>query len=391
MITSKLKLILNDIKRNKLNILFVILMSLVMVVVIVGISVYLEIAKMWEKTVENNYLFNVISISSEDGVESIRDSLKDNEHVKDVFSFYTFRAYGIMEDYVNDNVDGSIRIVGTVAGTKKIIYGRDLGEGENDMICPNYMLPGSYGYDNKGYNLEYTIDLKDKIGENIKINYVGEGEVNFKLVGVYDRSYDYSGANECYVTHDTLRNLNKMYQKDYEEDTTSINVLLDDIDNASIVMNNYKGVSYVALTTIKKDIGNKVLKITMIGGILLLGVLLVFCYFIYERKIIRESRNIGILKVCGYGNKEIKRMNVLENVYLSIVAIVIGTIISMIVLRYIPLKFFTNNECLSLLTFKLNIGVVLITILVIVLLVFMTTIYAIRNIDYLDINEVIYD
>ena len=100
---------------------------LINIAIIVGFSSYKSLFSFWNDWLDKSYQFNLVNINSgSEDVISIADSLKDNEFVRDVFFNDEYYLSGIASDFVDKNIDGNIKIIGTIPKTKKIIYGQDL-------------------------------------------------------------------------------------------------------------------------------------------------------------------------------------------------------------------------------------------------------------------------
>ena len=384
-------LALNRVKKNKMNIIYVILLVLISLVMIVGFSFYKSLVSFWEDSTEKAYDFNLVSIySGKADIPAIVDELSKNEKVLDTFYYDEFSSVGIFEEFKKENVNGEVRLVGTIPNTKKIKYGKDLSDNENGIICPDNFLPDSQIYYGN-YDVKNIINLESYLNKKIKFKFIGQYDTSLELVGIFDSKYDYSSPNVCYVNHSTLRRLNNKYQPYLSKDTQQAFILFDDIKEADEILKKYKGIEYVPAKIIKKELGNKIIAITSISSCIVLVVFFVFSYFLNSRKVINESKNIGIFKVCGYNDKEIKKIFYAENIILFLMAIIISIIISNYIIYKIPLWFFSKDPYLSLMNANLNYHIIIITILLNIFIIIVSTKFGVKKIENLDINEVIYD
>lgn len=389
--SSLLFLAINRIKKNKMNIIYVILSILIFLVMTVGFSFYKSLVSFWKDTTEKAYDFNLVSIySGTADIPAIIDDLSKNENVLDTFYYNEFSSVGVFEEFKNKNINGEVRLVGTIPNTKKIKYGEDLSVNKNGIICPDNFLPDSLIYYGN-YDINNIINLKSYLNKKISFKFIGQYNTSLELVGIFDSRYDYSSPNVCYVNHSTLKMLNNKYQSNLGEDTKQAFILFKDIKKASEILKKYEGIEYMPVKIIKKDLGNKILTITSIISGIILFIFFVFSYFLNNRKIIKESKNIGIFKVCGYEDKEIKKIFYTENILLFFIAIIISIIISSYVIYNIPLWFFSKNPYLSLMNVRIDYQIILITILINIFIIIISTNLGLKKIENIDINEVIYD
>lgn len=390
-INSILNLSIKNLKRNKSNLLFGFIIIILGITTIVGFSFYKSLLSFWDDSTNKSYDFNLVSIfSGIEDIELIAEDLRENEHVRDVFYYNEFSSVGIFEEYISEKMNGEVRLVGTIPDTKKIIYGEDLSENYGEIICPSNFQPDSMIYYGN-YDSANNIDLKNKIGENISFKFIGEFDVSLKLTGVFDSSYDYSSPNICYVSHTTLKNLNRKYQSSISGEIYDAFILFDNIENADSVLGKYKNIEYIPAKTIKKEIGDKVLFVTKVSSVLLTIILFSFCYFLFYRKIIKEYKNIGILKISGYSDVDIKKIFYFENIIILIVSLIFAIVFSKYILSHISLWFFKNDPYLSLMTINIKICVIIIDILLSIIVICISTNLNLKRIDDMDIMEIIYD
>lgn len=386
-----IKLILNNFKRNKENLIFIAIVLILNLVIIIGLSYYLSIIRFWEDWTKKAYDFNMIIIPPIS--DSTKSELLNNKHVRDVFSYPEYQTYGIFTDFKTSTYNGEVQLIGTIPNTKKILYGSDLSlDNDNEMICPSNFFPDSSIYIGN-YNAFKNIDLRPYLNKNINIDYVGlkDSKISLKLVGIFDGSYDYSYPNFCYTSHSTLKNLNSVYQPDLKGDDFGVFVLLDDISNAKEVLNEYNISSYTVVKRIKTEEGDKLIQIIAIISLVLLLIIFIICYLINSRRIVKNYRNIGLLKVCGYSKKDINKIFYFENIICLFISFVIGIIVSCIIMANFPDIFLVKEPFLSLMHTDVNIIVILLEIFIISLIVILSTKISLNKIEKIDVTEIIYE
>lgn len=383
-----LKLVLINFKKNKINILFILLMFLLSVSMISGLSFYKNIVDMWNDNIKKSYDFNLVNITGDDNLVLLADNIKNNEHVTDVFYGGEFISYAYSDKFKNDNLDGNISLIGTISGTKKIKYGSDL-KNDYDLICPSIFFPDSKAYSGK-YNRNNIIDLKNFIGDSIILKYIDKYDVTFNLVGIFDSSYDYSLVDTCYISHETMDKLNTKYQNDVVN-KNSLFVLLDDINNLNKVFDKYHGLEITKVKTIDTEVGDTILFISSIVILILMILTIFLTYYITERRILNERKNIAIYKICGFSNKIIKKIFYFENFIILFISLIMSILISYIIINKLVYIFLENDPYLSLMNLKVVWYIVILDIVNTFIIIFISTKLSLKKIDNLDIMELIYE
>ncbi|MCX4364480.1 MAG: FtsX-like permease family protein [Bacilli bacterium] len=379
------KIVINNIKRNKSNFFFVILLIMLNVTVIVGFSYYNSLISFWSSMTEKSYDFNIAYINSSKRL----NEAKENPHVLDIFSFAEYNEFGVFSDLVTEALDGSARLIGGIPNIKKIVSGSDLTIGEDEIICPNNFYPDSNIYSG-GFDKNKIVNLEKYIGEKIKIRYLDEYDIELKLAGVFDASSDFSYPDACYVNHSTLKKLNLQYQSKKAEKDGFL-VFLDDIDNINDVFSNLDESSYVRTTQLDTEAGNNVLRVISIAGVILIVIFILFCYAISSRRVVKEAKNIGILKVCGYKDTEIKKIFYLENIILAIISYVLSFVISVILIKNISALFLQTDPILYNMNVHISLTILVFEILITLISLFLSTCLSLKTIDSLDLGEIIND
>lgn len=374
---------------NKINILFIALLTILGTVCLFGFSYYSGINSYWTKTLNNSYDYDLVLVNYDENIlskDDVKTEIFKNNSVKDVFFYNEFMWWGQLPQYNNKFFDGQIHMVGTVANTKKIITGNDLSSNKYEIICPNNFFPGTIM--NNNYNIKNTIDLSDKVGSTIEIAYLGQELIEFKLIGLFDISYDFTEPNYCYVNHETLNELNDIYQPELDLGDYFF-VLLNDIDKQNN-LSNYDGVSdIIQVKTLKKDVGNKVLAITGFSVGILIIISVVLGSLIFTRRLMSEYKNIGIMMLVGYTNKDIKNLKYIEVIYITLISFCLSILFAYLIARNYVNMFLWNDPQLSLISINITTLSILITLSLISITMIGTTFIVLKKIDELEVCEVI--
>lgn len=385
--------ILKKTLKNKLNYIIILLIVLLGSTILIGSSYYLGILKFWNDFTTKSYDFNLLMVFTYDNVdkETFKNKLRNNERVKDVFDYTEYSSYAIFNDYVKENVNGEVNLVGTVPNTKKIIYGKDLDDETNGMICPSIFLPDSLIYHNNRYDIKNVINLSDKIGKNINMSYGGEYDISIPLIGIFDSEYDYSNPNFCYVNHATMGSLNKLYQPTLTNEGAPIFVLIENLEDAEDILDYSEISSYSITKRLNTEIGNKILFVTGIVSFVATFLSVIIIYLIYSRRIIKEYKNISIMMIVGYDKRKIKQQFYMEGTIIYLISVIIYIGLSYFVINNFVKWFLSHKVSLSLISLNINILTVIVSSLFILISIFLAIYMAMKKIDNLEIHDVIYE
>ena len=376
--------------KNKSNYLIFLILLILNLIIILGFSYYGSIREMWVTMTQKDYKFRtyLLYVENQDDADKIIEEIKTHDGVEDVYKSSEKQAYADIN--INDK-KGQIGLYGTVANTHKIIYGKDL-ENDYDLICPVDLY--IYGLD---YDKSKTLNLKDKINSKITLNYVGKGEEEFNLVGLFDRSYDYSDADDCFTTHNTIGSLNEKYTEDFimfgqvAESSDNIFVLLSKGTDPSF-LSNIEGVyNSGVIAFVNTTLGDRVILITGILSIVMTLFSLTLCFLMYSRKIKKEYKNIGILMLVGYSNKKIKSKKYIENFIINILSSIFSIFISIILLNLYNEFSLSKDASLTLVNATISPLSIIISLVTILIITLISTYFALKKIDNMDPLEVIYE
>ena len=288
-------------------------------------------------------------------------------------------------------MSGEIKMIGTINGNKKILYGRDFKEdGSMEMICPSNFFPDPV-YVNQRYNFNNTVDLKNYIDKPLNIKYLGEYEIPIKIVGIFDATYDLSDPNICYVSHLTLKNLNDKYQSNLDYERMPIYIQLNNNTNINSVKNIEGVLDAVLVKQIKEDTINDVIRICGIAVILATIMVFFLSYFIYKRKLINQYKYIGLMKIVGYENYIIKSLFYTETLLISIISIVLGYLINIIVSSKFLELFLYSDPQLALMNISISKTTVAIAFIFVLTIFSLAVKIVLKNINKMEIKDIIYD
>lgn len=373
----------------KHTILFILLV-LLSIFLLVGLTYFFSVSSYYKNFMNFNHSFRVLYLTLDDDIDRkklIKD-LELNKHVEDAFLYDEYLSFGIIDDYKNDIFTGEVNIIGVNPGMQKIIAGEDLNDKEDGIICPSDFYPEIFHSENP-YNYNDNINIINDVNKDLKIKYANIIDTEIKLIGVFDRSYDYTDPNVCYTTHKTLRKLNDITFKKTEEDINDIFVLIDDLENINELY-KYSGIIDITpVTKIRSENITNIISTVGFAGSIFVVFIIIICYLFNNRQIINNYRNIGINRIVGYSKKSIKKKYYLENSIIIILSIFLSILVSQIILVNFTRMFLYNKPQLSMMSMSLSMSTVVICFLIISFSIYSSTFISLKKIDEMDICEIV--
>ncbi|MDD4831527.1 MAG: ABC transporter permease [Bacilli bacterium] len=311
------------------------------------------------------------------------------DHVQLVTKSEYSEFYADTSDF---KLEGNVTFLyATEKSLPQIVAGRSFKDGESGVaICPVNFFPNPTNPDDLGVLGIPTVNKKDLIygkellGKKFTATYdeyklegsmpeiVGTHSKKIEIIGLYSNAGSMSSNDACYVPGEDIvemcHNANFVCASDQEH--IDITVVVDKIENV-----DYFATSAVALgfspypePIVKYDSTLvKTIEIALVILIsLVLGTVSIITLSYIKKKVLNESKTIGILRSCGYTKKTIKKIYLLENIFTNSLSYLIALIIFFT--AYIILK----NQYIIGLTYrgiyiKMNIYVIIYSFSIIVL------------------------
>lgn len=320
---------------------------------------------------------------------SLKKSLEDNLHIINVYESTEINNYGIVKEFTNNLYDGDIEIFPIKNVNFNIISGKSSVDTDG-MICPSNFFPSNYTL-NDSFDMKKNLNLDKYIGRYLNIKYFNEFDVKVKLVGTFDRTQYFTRPNTCYINYKTYYDImkNRSISVSSNDADSHFVILLDNIDNISI-LENFSNISfYQPVTTLKTSILEEAIYVVALIMSVILVVSCVLCYLFTNRTIMNNYKNIGILKIVGYPNKTIKKQIYLLNLILSILAYLISIAISIAIESNLAQLLLSKNADLCLITFKNSWIGYFISFMLVVIFTMAFTGISLKKIDNFDIKELV--
>ena len=248
--------------------------------------------------------------------------------------------------------------------------GKNLTE-KYDIICPTKFYP------HETFNKDNFI--KNIIGKEVTIN-----RNTFQIVGTYKNTEVGNSLRDCYISEEAFTELPNS-QADYlrirVDDTKNNEYVANELNKLGIKVSNpkypnaYEGFEYISLF------------ITLL-------ILFISFYVIYnfiKKKIRYRLTTYSILKVSGYKNKEIYKIDLLENLILCTICFILATIFFLLIYNLIiyNINALTEGMVTGEANLDINYWYILLGYIFTILMIWIATKYLIKiNLNH-SINNII--
>ena len=400
----------------------VIYFGVILLFVILSLSLFVyrfNTNKMMEYSIENNIGFNTLAffpkilnenvseVTKEELNEMIESDIidiKNLEHVVDVYrsGYYDFVA---ISDFKNDFLDGTLTLIrGNENTLPDIVAGRSFNSDESGVaICPVHFYPN---FEPRQIKKEYVINGYDLINKSFNITY-GISDENtegytktFKIVGLYDSSKRFNDNGTCYISGKDITEIVNNEKFATNKNNPMVNsgipvlyAIVDDKENINDVKAQMEEMNFfdvkIASVIDTEMVDTIYMSFISVFVIILISVIIIIpAYTKWRLK--SEERNIGILRVCGYTEKDVCIVYVLKILMQYIILYCIGLLIFVCVFVFLKenVQTFINFDYM-LGGLKINFGAILFSILINVCLPVLIMIPYLRKLSKLTIVNLI--
>lgn len=355
---------LHRVLRNRKTNLIIGVPIILIVVLLLIVNTIQYSTKQYIGNIEENIKLRTIDgiTYTESQYKQIIEELQEIEHIEMIIDMYERQIYAeeYCEELKTKITNGYTYIQPINEQTcPEVVKGKKItNEDQYAIILPNKVCAN--GTTNNEYgnvvlekqNIEEMyIDGESLIGNTITIEFRKNDEImcqkTFEVIGVYD-SDKYSDTETLYVSKTTIKEINK--EINYIPEDLFMKVVVDNVENISEVENilyekelknqsniqseiekneintleekNIASVTNIRIET--QDIIEKLSLFFLGASILILVVLLITSNI---NKTYLSTREIGILKVEGYTNKEIQKITITENIIVCLISIIVALVI----------------------------------------------------------------
>jgi len=388
--------------------------SIILLLVILSLSLFVyrfNTNKMMEYSIENNIGFNTLvfiprisnvntnHVTKEEinsKIESDITDIKKLNHVVDVYKsgYYDFVA---TSDFKNDFVDGTLTLIrGNKNTLPDVVAGRMFNSNEFGVaICPVQFYPN---YEPRQIKKKYVLNGYDLINTNFNITYgildenIEGYTKTFKIVGLYDSSKRFNDNGTCYISEkdiveiiDNEKNAMSKNNPMLNSGIPILHAVVDEKENISDVKTQLEKMNFSNVeiaSVIDTDMVNTIyMSFISVFVIILISVIIIIpAYTKWRLK--NEEKNIGILRVCGYKEKDICRIYLLKILMQYIILYCIGLLIFICVFIFLKenVQVFINFDYM-LGSLNINFGSIIFSMLINVCLPILAMIPYLRKIS----------
>lgn len=253
----------------------------------------------------------------------------------------------------------------------KIKKGRNL-ENSLEAICPNEFYP---------YDFTDTLDPNNYIkgnkviGKTLMIN-----NQTFKIVGTYDAKKVRDSANTCYISKNDFKKLPNVI------DTQIITVKVDKVANQPKVAKEIFKLGFERIDMKSNNTNYYLMYTSLLISLVVFIISFTLIYIFIKKKIRYRLTTYGILKVSGYQNKEIFKIDLLENIIVSTICFLASVFIFIIIYTIIinNLTIFDEMIYHNEIDLKINYFYILLSYLICIIMIVIATKHLIKK--YLNIS-----
>lgn len=292
----------------------------------------------------NEELFYEYGLDYDYGFEKIAEV----EHVLEVY-YSQYNIYPTISDtYKSEAYTGDIDLrYGSEYTLPEVTVGETFTKSDRNVaICPEKFYPSS---EDNGK----VIEARDLIGTTFNTqNEIYEKDVQeydiyemeFTIIGLYDAVSNKYTANTCFISGSDMIELYNNTLSNMNSDILSAHlVVVDDVKNIDEVVIALEKIGFTAelYGFIDDDMINKINIICIVMMITVVLCIIIITAFYVRKKIINSSYDIGILKAIGYKNKKIRMLMLLENIWISLIALLIAIIVYFLIIWIFDLVFYS--------------------------------------------------
>lgn len=353
--------------RNKKNISYIIICVICSTLVLIALTFYSNILNYVDSEINKNISSRSLIVPPDLNQKDMgKDELSKINHVVTLYDSKYSTISSSSSNLKSDYTDGNIGLVyGSLLIQPTIVAGRGFLETDKNVaICPINFYP-----DTSAYNLNVSknglLNGNDLIGENIIVNYTNDSsdtlDESFKVIGVYDNKSVMRFNNECYVLSDDIKKIVDFVNPTEEGEISGTIVIVDSMDNLEYVkeqiMNipDFLSTDYELQTSSIIDM-NSVHLVTIscllvVLVILVVSIVLTISYT--KKKLLNESKIIGVLRNSGYDKQTISTLYYLEILIVNLFSYILGLIIFLISL-FILTKYLYVGLSYSIIDIKIS-------------------------------------
>lgn len=364
---NKYNLILKRIIEKK-NISLLLVLTFLFVIVFSALTMINFVFDFRNDNLLKNISARTLYVDSENNDNNF-DEISNIEHVEfNVSSKYLSGIYSDVPELDSGNLKGELEVLPLMNEDDiSIVDGKNL-ENDLEMVCPSKFYPHDINIINED-ETDFTTKMinskilkgKEVIGNKYTLsNYDKKNEknnvVNVTIVGTYDPMKTMNTLNTCYISKNDFDKLSNSYSGygEYIDVDGNFGREFFDYSGRVVRVDNYSNVSEVS----KKitDMGFSVMNVYQFDDVYLdliiyiplmvsiVAIIVSICiiYNFLHKKIRTRYNSYGLLCTLGFDKKDIKQIDYIENILISIAGFILG-LVAYFALFYV-LKSFVLTE-----------------------------------------------
>ncbi|MDE6141677.1 MAG: hypothetical protein K2G03_03645, partial [Bacilli bacterium] len=256
--------------------------------------------------------------------------LDNNEHI----------VFHINSKYDGFVIDTKITNKDTELFIKPLLDSNELSNkkiGKNELICSNYIM--TVNQETEEYN--GIINTKKYLGKTIKYN-----DQSLKLTDTFSSRINFNRLNTCYVSKETYEEIGE-----YLEERSSETIRIDKKENINSIKSELfaKGLS----VEMKYENGqiNLFILISICIALIITIISFTILYNFIKKKTIYRLKRYGILKTSGYKDKDIVKLEIIENTIILATSFTISYIIFIFAYKNIIISILSEFLAGSIITY----------------------------------------
>ena len=274
-------------------------------------------------------------------IADIENEIMSVDHV--LSSFFNFYSYGggVIDEF-KGKLSGDIDFKpANNDSLLPITYGSNFPDDDGlYMVCPENFYPTRLA-DIKSLNINYKVDLRDKIGDVFHINATDwvtneKYKVEIKLTGLYKNQANQIDEDICFVSKSVAETIAKIQSKSDSNWSVSQYSLfmttVDDINNIDYVSDTLSNMGYkvIPVTEIIYEYYDNIFNIIKKLNLALI-IMIIVIVFIYTRKDYIENKDFyRLLQYTGYNKIQIFMVFISEIIIKLTLSIIFSIMISLL-------------------------------------------------------------
>ena len=294
--------------------------------------------------------------------------LDNNEHV--VFHINSkYDGFLISSKFLNKDTDFYI---------KPLLDSRELNNktlNKNDIICSNYIMTINPSTD----EYEDVINAKKYMNQTIEYN-----NQSLKLIDTFSTRDNFTSLNTCYVSKETYEELGE-----YLDTRSSETIRIDNKENIDLVKRELFAKGLTVNMKYEDEQGHLFVLISIFVSLIITIISFTILYNFIKKKTIYRLKRYGILKTSGYRDKEIIKIEVLENTTILASSFIISYILFSFAYKKVIISTLSELLAESIITAYIPLAIPIVSFIVGLILLLISINKLLKHYFKYDISEML--